>query len=505
MEKKLSEIDRAILSKHVTNIDDDVYVVYNLPPEVKAVLFAYVSRSPASFRDNLLKLIKEKSLDIDDLVNSYTEQGMDYHEAKKKAKEFHEKWVVGYGHSSVAEHAVVSVALENISEVAGKVVQDNRLASYTAKSSRYQVYSKESYIKPKKLLQSSVGDLYVETMDFLFDEYTKMYHQAYDYVVNEYPNTDNDPKWLYENKSKARACDIVRYTLPAGSLMNMAMTANARVYERAISKMLSHESEEVQLIGQKLKNEIQKIIPTLVKYAEKNDYMIDTEIDMARYTSEEIKFEDRGREETVVLVKYDQDAYERIITAILYRYSLYSYAQIENMVKKMNDQEKDKILREYLGKMGKHDYPLRELEYANYTFDLLMDYGAFRDVQRHRMCTQTNQKLTTEYGYCIPEKMDRVGLMSQFEQCMSKAADAYDKISKLFPFEAQYVVPMAYRKRVLINWNLRSLFHFIKLRSGKEGHIAYRRVAMACYDEVCRVHPLLGKYLVVDKTEGPSR
>ncbi|MBU0648384.1 FAD-dependent thymidylate synthase, partial [Patescibacteria group bacterium] len=385
------------------------------------------------------------------------------------------------------------------------VIQDNRLASYTAKSSRYQVYNKEHYVKPDRVIKSEFGNLYLETMDYLFDEYLQMYKLAKEYVVKEYPNTDAQPEAMYEAKSKARACDIVRYALPAGSMMNMAMTANARVYEHTIMKLLSHPSEEVQTIGHKLKTEIQKVIPTLVKYADKNEYLSTTEQDLYQYTTSQIKFDHFDDQEPIKLVKYDIDAYNRVVSSIIYRFSSYSYDQIETQVKTMTDQEKDEILHQYLCKMGKHDYPMRELEHIYYTFDILVDYGAFRDIQRHRICTQTNQALTTNYGYSIPEKLDQVGLVPRFKLCMEKAAMAFAKISTLFPFEAQYVIPMAFRKRVLITWNLRELFHFIRLRSGREGHISYRRVAMECYDKINEIHPMLGKYLIVDKSEGPSR
>ncbi|UCD03405.1 MAG: FAD-dependent thymidylate synthase, partial [Candidatus Aenigmatarchaeota archaeon] len=150
---ELSQEDKKILDNHVSNTDSNIYAIFNLPPEVVAVLFAYVSRSPASFRENLLKLIKSKDLDMDELIQSYSFKGLDYGEAREKARKFHERWVVGYGHSSVAEHAVAHIALEDVSILASKVIEDNRLAAYTEKSTRYQIFDKGRYYKPPKLMK----------------------------------------------------------------------------------------------------------------------------------------------------------------------------------------------------------------------------------------------------------------------------------------------------------------------------------------------------------------
>ncbi len=171
----------------------------------------------------------------------------------------------------------------------------------------------------------------------------------------------------------------------------------------------------------------------------------------------------------------------------------------------MEQAEKERVFDEFMKRMGKHDMPMRELEHAHYTFDILVDYGAFRDIQRHRMATQTNQTLTTANGYDMPPEIAAIGCEKRFRQAMEAASDAFGKISERFPKEAQYVVPLAYRKRTLFTWNLRELYHFIRLRSSKEGHISYRRVAWELYKEVKRVHPLLAKYIKVDMEEGPTR
>ncbi|MEM4756274.1 MAG: FAD-dependent thymidylate synthase [Candidatus Woesearchaeota archaeon] len=566
LQQQYSQEDKALLAKHVTSLDRPIYVIYNLPPEVVAVLFAYVSRSPLSFRDNLLKLIKSDDLDISKELQQSAGIGnaQDYTQAKKKAKEFHERWVVGYGHSSVAEHAYASVALEDVSILASKVIEDNRLASYTEKSTRYQVFDKNRYYKPKKIMQSKYANLYTKTAEMLFDAYDAIFSKALLYVKKTYPNK-GIPEKLYESISKARACDIARYLLPAATLTNLAMTANARVYEHAIRKLLSHELEECQDIGLMMKEEIQKLIPTLVKYADRNEYLAKTPAAMRQllggkvltgqhltrqniqsqlHSSKSVKHSppDAQHGDYVCIVDFDADAENKILAAILYRfgsgfpftpsfvssflgatasisaapqtslpavfdkkeYGPITYDQAFSIAKTLNTEERKLVFDTFLA-MGRHDWPMRELEHVYYTYEIQMDYGAYRDIQRHRMCTQTTQLLTTDLGFSIPDEIAHIGMEKEYNTAMNKAKQTYETLRKEFALEAQYIVPLGYRIKSLFTWNLRELYHFIKLRSGKEGHVSYRKIAIACYDELEKVHPLLAKYLVVHRIEGPSR
>lgn len=492
----------SILNNYVSNTVDNIYAIYGLPPEVVAVLFAYYSRSPASFRENLLKLLEQKDLDLSGFMPDQQSM-LKLNDAKEKARKFHEKWVVGYGHGSVAEHANASVAIENVSLIATKIIEDNRLASYTEKSTRYQVFDKTRYYTPKNISESEYAQLYAETMDYLFDRYNDLVKRISACVRNNYPKDSSQSDTYYESICKARTCDICRYILPAGTLTNLGMTANARSFEYAISKFLSSDLEELNSIGQKIKKEVQKIIPTLVKYADKNPYISETDKDMRQ--ADEVTNTHHEKTRPVILVAYEEDAYDRVVTSILYKYSQASYLNTKEKVKKLEIKEKEKILDSYFSKLGKHDRPMRELEHIYYTFDILVDFGAFRDIQRHRICTQTTQDLTTLCGYDIPQEITDSGYNDLFVACMKKADSAFKKISRRFPKEAQYVVPLAYKKRVLFTWNLRELFHFIKLRSSKEGHISYRKIAWECYDEIEKVHPLFAKYLVVDKSLKSSR
>jgi len=456
-----------------------IYSLDHLKPEVVAVAFAKCSRSAESFAAIAAELTDEKSAD------------------------FHEKWVVGYGHSSVAEHATLHMAIENVSILATKVLEDNRLASYTEKSTRYQVFDRTRYYKPENIMNSPLGKEYEETMNFIFDTYVNLYEPIKEYICKKYPRAEEEPERVYNVVTKARVCDNTRYMLPTATLTNLGMTANARVFEHAISKLLSHPLQEMQNIGEDMKSCALSVTPTLIKFANSNEYTKNTPIALAKL-SQEFLSDIPEPAHAVEIVDYDQDAENKLVAALLYKNSVLPYKQVFEEVKKMTQEQKEKVIDTSMQNRETYDQPVRELEHIYYTFDILMDYGAFRDIQRHRMNTQTNQDVTIVNGYETPEEIIEAGVEKQYKEVMDKAVGLYQKLYPLFPKEAQYVVPLAFRKRTLFTWNLRELHHFIALRSGKKGHISYRRIAQACWERLNEVHPLLAKYIRVDMTEGSS-
>ena len=405
-----------------------VYSLDHLKPEVVAVAFAKCSRSPESFADIAAELTDEKSAD------------------------FHEKWVVGYGHSSVAEHANLHLAIENVSILATKVIEDNRLASYTEKSTRYQVFDKNKYYKPKNIRLSEFGQGYEKTLNSIFDTYTRIEKPMREFIIKKYPQKDKQTERIYNVIIKARVCDNIRYLLPTATLTNLGMTANARTWEHAIVKLLSHPLKEMQDIGAAIKEEALKITPTLIKFADQNDYLIQTNQRLEKL-SKKLLTQTPKPSQPVTIVDYDKDTENKLVAALLYGHSSLSYQQILSQVKKMGHKQKEEIINQTLEKRSQFDAPIRELENIYYTFDILMDFGAFRDVQRHRMCTQINQLVTVIHGYETPEEIIEAGLEKEFSVLMDKAAELYNKILPQYPYEAQYVIPLAFRKRTLFTWN----------------------------------------------------
>jgi thymidylate synthase ThyX len=490
--------EQAILAPYVTNLERPVFALQHLPEEVVAVLFAYYSRSRESLRRNLLKLITQGDLDL--LAPRATvhadQPNLAY--AREQARQFHEKWVVGYGHASVAEHAVAHLAVENVSIVASKVIEDMRLASYTEKSTRYVEFDTERYYPLPELEGTAAGALYHDTMRFLLTTYTTLLPQVIAAIKTAWPRTPTQTERGYHTACRAKALDLLRYLLPAGTLTNLGMTINGRALEHLLTKMLSHPLPEIQHLGSMLKQEALQIMPTLLKYARHNTYMAETEVTMRAMTRELLGQGTTQNTSCVTLVRAPEDAETQLVAAILFGYSQHAWSQVLAHASTLSESQKAAIIDAYLQRRGPHDQPLRALEHLSYTFEIFVDYGAYRDIHRHRMATQTRQLPSPDQGYNVPEELVHYGFGEVFETCMARAATAYWQLATDHPYLAQYILPLAYRCRVLITWNLREIYHFVQLRSAKQGHISYRRVAQEVYHAIARVQPLLARYMRVD-------
>jgi thymidylate synthase ThyX len=498
MADSFSREEVAILAPYVTNVEQPIYALKNLPEEVVAVLFAYYSRSRETLRRNLLKLIQDRDIDVEGRLAAAVSDEAELTEAKEKARQFHEKWVVGYGHASVAEHAVIHLAVEDVSIIATKILEDMRLASYTEKSTRYVFFDDDKFYRVPRLKHSPYASLYEDTVRYLLKTYVTLAPQVIEHIKAEVPRRTGQSDRAYDAACRAKACDILRYLIPAATLTNLGMTINARALEHLLTKLLSHPLEEAREIGTLLMQEAVKIVPTLLKYADYNAYTAETEQAMRQLGQELFGDAVALEAPAVALVRYPQDTEEQLAAAIVYSYTQLPWTQVIDRVRKLSEAQRERLIDAYLRRRGPHDQPLRALEHLYYTFDILLDYGAFRDIQRHRMATQTRQDLSINHGYSMPSEFVAYGLRDTFVECMTRAADAYSRMARDFPVEAPYVLPLAYRLHVLITWNLRELFHFIHLRSAKQGHASYRDIARQVYREIARVHPLLARYIRVD-------
>ncbi|HLF74948.1 MAG TPA: FAD-dependent thymidylate synthase [Anaerolineales bacterium] len=450
----------------------DIYLLSprSLSPETIAVAFAKTSRSPESFRAIAAELSDEKSA------------------------QFHEKWVVGYGHASVAEHAVLHIAFENVSRLAIESIEGNRLASYTEKSTRYQKWGPDDFFIPAELDGHPLRDAYVDIIRSLFKAYAESLEPVRSLILERFPRRENEKDEAWDRRIRSKYVDVCRFLLPAASLANVGMTANARVLENMIRKMLSHELAEVREIGQRVKEVAKGETPTLVKYADAVPYLVETLREMEGLGNGKWKVES-GSQEWCGLVEYDQDGEAKVLAAALYRFGEMAYVQALDYVRNLGAPEIEKLAESLLGRLGRYDVPLRELEYATYTFDLIMDQGAYAEFKRHRMMTQTPQKLTAQLGYTIPRLVTEAGFGPQYETAMQSAAEMYEKLYEFNPHAAQYVVPNGFNRRVLAKFNLREAYAFCQLRAAANAHFSIRRVAQRMHEELSRVHPLLTRYM----------
>jgi thymidylate synthase ThyX len=444
----------------------------HLSPETIAVAFAKTSRSPQTFQEIADELSDEKSAD------------------------FHEKWVVGYGHSSVAEHAVLHIALENVSRLSVECIESNRLASYTEKSSRYQVWDRNHFYIPRELDGHSLEKEYIAFNQRLFDHYQIALEKVTEYLKRSQPQQESESERMYSQRMKTCCADVCRYYLPASALANVGMTINARALEHAITKLLSHPLDEVKTIGRDVKEVSQKIVPTLVKYSSENHYLINSERLFHPLVNYEKEFD------WFKCVNFDPDGEIRILAALLFRFGEISFDHSIGVIKGLPTDGKKELASHLLGSLGEHDIPLRELEYASISFEVLLDQGAYFELKRHRMMTQTVQTLTARQGYAIPSLLEDSGVLSIFEADMADTETFYEKILAFNPQIASYIVPNAFNRRVLVHMNLRSALHFVKLRSASNAHFAIRRVALRIAEEICIKYPLFARYFspVSDET-----
>ncbi|MBI3151516.1 MAG: FAD-dependent thymidylate synthase, partial [Chloroflexi bacterium] len=334
-------------------------------------------------------------------------------------------------------------------------------------------------------------DEFIQTVRLLFSTYAESLDPVKSLILSKSPRRENESDEAYDRRIRSQYVDRCRFILPAAANANVGMTANARVIEMMVRKMLSHPLEEVRQIGGTVKEVSKAETPTLVKYADAVPYLVET------YSELNLKMQEQALtfQNWCNLIDHDKDGEKKILAAALYRFHEMPFADALAYVKSLKKKERDGLAEILLGKLGKYDVPLRELEYSTYTFDLVMDQGAYAEFKRHRMMSQTPQRLTTRLGYSIPLLVTEAGFGSRYEAAMEAAIQMYEKLHDFNPDVAQYVVPNGFNRRVLAQFNLREAFAFCQLRTAANAHFSIRRVAQKMYEEMNRVHPMLTKYM----------
>ncbi len=452
--------------------DRKIYLLdpQKLKPETIAVAFAKTSRSPLPFSEIAAELTDEKSA------------------------EFHEKWVVGYGHASVAEHAVLHIAIENVSRLAIETIESNRLASYTEKSTRYQKWSANQFITPPELDGHPLLLPYQETCRLLFQTYQQALPVLQSYVAQKNPRQPQESEAAWERRTRSEYVDVCRFLLPAASVANVGVTINARALEHALRKMHSHPLAEVQAIGAEVQAVSQVEVPTLIKYVEPVAYLARARRELGEATHR-LPAASAGEPDWCQLVHCDPEGENRLLAAALYRFGDIDYTQAIAGVEGLPPEEKRRLAQALIGNLERFDIPLRELEHITFSFDLLLDQGAFFELKRHRMLTLTPQGLTGRLGYAMPQAIVAAGFESPYRQAMEAAQRTYERLFEFDPEVASYMVPNAFNRRALITLNLRSAYHLIGLRAAENAHFSIRRVAYRMAERLQERLPLLAASL----------
>lgn len=439
-----------------------------LSPETIAVTFAKTSRSAQSFREIASELSEETSA------------------------EFHEKWVVGYGHASVAEHAVLHLAFENISRLAVETIESNRLASYTEKSTRYQKWEPDGFYLPLEVEGTEHAAVYRQVCTDLFATYQRALEPLADVVRRTQSRREGESDERWDGRIRSRYVDAARYLLPAAALANVGMTANARVLEHALRKMLASPLGEVRAIGAEVQAAALAEVPTLLKYAAPSPYLEQTEAGLAAAAR---RLPAGAPGDWMTLAADDAEGEVRVLAAALYPYSGGPFEAVQAQVRAMDADSRRAVAAELLGRLGRFDIPLRALEHQVFTAEVVLDQGAYFELKRHRLMTQTPQRLTAELGYAVPRLFTEAGIEADYRRAMQSAAEAYRQVAKWNPEVAAYLVPNGFNRRVLMTFNLRQAYHLVELRSAANAHFAMRRVALRLGEELRRASPLLTGWL----------
>lgn len=501
----------AKLSGHFSNSDDSVFAITTPRQVDRGALMSRYSRTDKSMR----------RIFLDEFLSN-----------ENRGEEFYNKVLIEYGDDSVAELGIAQIAIEGISNIAVKKIEDRRIGlSYLEKSSRYVAWDKKvngqyKFLQEKTIMESKFADAYLQCCNFDFDVYSKNIEPMLKFVREKEPieklafkesssgkevpfsklKDAGDIKsatFIYNATTKAKALDVLRGLLPASTLTNVGVSGNGRAFEYLLTILFSSDLAEDQALAGKIKHELDTTVKAFVRRSTDKhglamqDYLKSVS-KTARTLSKKSKRASKRNGTLVKLVDYELEgkAQDKIVSAILYESQTIPYGEVLAMVKKMSSAAKSKIISEFAKlRQNRRQRPPRAFEMTQYTFDVIGNFGMFRDLHRHRVLTLERQLLTTDHGFSTPKEITGLGIQKEFRECMDNTKKTFDSMRTKLPQESQYVVNFAYNYPFFMNMNLREAVHLIELRTIPQGHIDYRQVAQKMFLEVKRVHPNLSKII----------
>jgi thymidylate synthase ThyX len=502
--------EKSILKLHFSNSDRAVFAITTPRQVDRGALMSRYSRTDKTMRRIFLNEFANNS---------------------KRGEEFYQKILLEYGDDSVAELGEAQVAVEWISNIAAKKIEDHRIGlSYLEKSSRYVTYDRKvngryKYHREEKVMASPYADQYIQTCDYAFDTYSKNIQPMQKFIKEIKPiedflffdslskqevlygnlNSSTDiesARRVYESTIKAKTLDVLRSILPASTLTNLGITGNGRAFEYLLSTMFASDLAEIKLLAGQLYAELDIIIPAFIKRA--NDkygqslqrYIMDTKKAISVIAQQSLTgIEIDSSPQKVKLLNYEDnfEAEVKVASAILYDSAVgHSLEKIIHYIKSAPEQERHEVIQTFTKfRNNRRQRPGRAFEMTQYTFELFTNFGMFRDLHRHRILTMERQLLSTKHGYDIPPEIYGLDILKDFKDCMYKSHEVYEMIVKKKPEEAQYVVNFAYKYPYFMQINLREACHMIELRTIPQGHPDYRTVCQEIFRQIKEVHPIL--------------
>jgi thymidylate synthase ThyX len=475
--------EAAALAPYVTNVDRPVFALINLPETVKGALFARYSRSAKSVRRLLLDEF------MDQLQAGSPANGASPVRASK-ADALYQRVFNDYGDDSVAQLGGVHLACEDVSNLLTKVLERGRLAAYLEQSTRYIPYTQRRdeqwrYLVPAELDGHPLRGRYVAALDLAFETYARWIDPMREWFERRYPKAPGDSDAVYRSAIRAKALDTLRGLLPAATRSNVGIFGTGQAYEALLLRMRAHPLDEMRTCADLMLTELRKVVPAFFTRVDQPDrggrwsaYFVDVRERMAEVASRlTAGLEPEARDE-VHLADFDPDGEVKVVAAALYASTSLPDDQLLALARRMSREEREAVLKAYVGdRANRRHRPGRAFERTGYRFDVLTDYGAFRDLQRHRLCTIEWQSLSTAHGFTQPEAIVEAGGDAEWRMVMTRCAEAAEALHAAgLPQVAQYAVPMAYRVRFIMDMNAREAMHVIELRTAPQGHPAYRRV-----------------------------
>ncbi|HVM12207.1 MAG TPA: FAD-dependent thymidylate synthase [Actinomycetota bacterium] len=488
VEEGFTPEERTILARHFTNVDGPVFALVNLPEVTKGALFARYSRSPKSLR----------RLFLDEFADE-TEETTSAGAGVERAERLYERVFVEYGDDSVAQLGGVHLAAEQSSQILAKVLERGRLMAYLEQSTRYVPYDDRPggrwrYAEPPEVAEAGLSERYRTTLDAAFETYARWLEPMQDHLRRLFPQDPSDPDPVYRATIRAKACDVLRGVLPAATRTNVGIFGTGQSYEQLLLRMRAHPLAEVRAYADLILVELRKVIPAFLRRVDLPDrggrwsrYLDETRRSLTAAAEELVREPAEPRPE-VVLTDFDPQGEIKVVAAALYEVTDLPDDQLLRRARDMTVGERMRVLRTYVGERSNRRHkPGRAFERTGYRFDVLCDYGAFRDLQRHRLLTIEWQELTPGHGADLAPEIEEVGAGEEVEASLSACADLWKTLRDAgLGLAAQYAVPMACRIRFVMQMNAREAMHLIELRTTPQGHPAYRRVAQ-------EMHRLIGE------------
>lgn len=515
LQEEFTESQIKILEHFVTNTTGNVFVLRNLPEVIKGALFSRYSRSTLGLRALLLKeFVLNEDMAFAAIAGKYSD-AEEQMIAIQKAQNFYDRILDGYGDDSIGELGGAHLAIENISMLAAKVIEDSRIGgSPLEKSTRYIYFDQKVdgqylFYREPVLLTSAYRNLYVETCTMLFDTYSRLIPPLTARIEQGFPQDPAISKTAYTAALRAKVLDSLRGLLPASAMTNMGVFGNGRFFENLLQKLNCHNLAEMQEVGKRAYEELSKVIPSFVRRAEPCHRHQQSFSQFFEASRKELKKaaacvkNERGECPAVQLIDFDPEAPVKVAAALLFSSLKRSLRELQTFCRGLSEEELGKILEAgCMGRTNRRHKSPRALEHAHFTFEILADFGVYRDLQRHRMLTQERQLLTCDYGYYTPHEIVGTDLEEEYARAMERGKEACQAIASEFPEEAQYVVPMAYRIPWYFHVNLRSLQWLCELRSQAAGHPTYRWIAQEMARQVSAALSPLGRFFQFVDFEG---